>query len=309
MKRPTLSIIVPVYNEEKCLPELIRRLAALREQTLEEFELGVILVDDGSTDQSRKMLRNFSKAHEWIDIRLLMRNFGHQIAVTAGMDIALTDYVAVIDGDLQDPPELIPAMIRQLINNGDHIVYGQRTVRDGESKFKMWSARLFYQLIRSWSHLDIPLDTGDFRVMTRRARDILSEMREHSRFLRGMAPWTGLKSSGFLYARDIRFAGTTHYTLGQMVDLAFSAIVSFSITPLRAMQVLGLVAAIFGFMGLCASLLVAIFGSNAIGLGLLASLNMMSTGVVVGALGIVGGYVHRIQDEVRGRPLYLIEEN
>jgi dolichol-phosphate mannosyltransferase len=225
------------------------------------------------------------------------------------MDVALTDYVAVIDGDLQDPPELIPAMILQLVKNGDHIVYGQRTVRDGESLFKLWSARFFYKLIRHSSRLDIPLDTGDFRVMTRRARDIISEMREHNRFLRGLAPWTGLKSSSFLYSRDVRYAGSTKYTLGKMFTLAFNAIVSFSATPLRVMQVVGLILAIFGFMGVGAVIFIAIFGSSAIGLPLLASLNLWSTGVMVGALGIVGGYVHRIQDEVRGRPLYLIEEN
>ena len=309
MSLPTVSVVVPVYNEEKCLPELIRRMSALREQILEDFELELILVDDGSTDRSREMLRNFSIENEWIEIRLLMRNFGHQIAVTAGMDVALTDYVAVIDGDLQDPPELIPAMIQQLITNGDHIVYGQRAVRDGESLFKLWSARFFYRLIRHSSRLDIPLDTGDFRVMTRRARNIISEMREHNRFLRGMAPWTGLKSSSFLYSRDIRYAGTTKYTLGKMFTLAFNAIVSFSTTPLRAMQVLGLILAIFGLIGVGVALFLATFGDSAIGLGLLASLNMLSTGVVVAALGIVGGYVHRIQDEVRGRPLYLIEES
>ena len=305
----TVSIVIPVFNEEAYLPELICRLAALRESNQGEFEVNVIIVDDGSTDQSREMLRNFSRENEWIEIRLLMRNFGHQIAVTAGMDAALTDYVAVIDGDLQDPPELIPAMILQLIKNRDHIVYGQRTVRDGESLFKLWSARFFYKLIRHSSRLDIPLDTGDFRVMTRRARDIISEMREHNRFLRGLAPWTGLKSSSFLYSRDIRHAGTTKYTLGKMFILAFNAIVSFSATPLRVMQVFGLILAVFGFIGVGGALFVAAFGSSAIGLPLLASLNMCSTGVMVGALGIVGGYVHRIQDEVRGRPLYLIEEN
>jgi glycosyltransferase involved in cell wall biosynthesis len=306
---PTLSVVVPIYNEEKCLPELVARLAALREQVLGEFEINVILIDDGSTDQSRGMLKALSLTHEWINVRLLLRNFGHQIAVTAGMDVTTSDFVAVIDGDLQDPPELIPAMIRQLVNNGDHIVYGQRTVRQGESAFKLWSARLFYKLIRHSSKLDIPLDTGDFRVMSRRARDIISEMREHNRFLRGMAPWTGLKSSPFLYSRDERFAGSTKYSLPAMVNLAFNAIVSFSTTPLRALQLLGAALATFGSIGFAAFLLIALFGTGPVTFGLLASLNVISTGVVVGAIGIVGGYVHRIQDEVRGRPLYLVEEN
>jgi dolichol-phosphate mannosyltransferase len=224
------------------------------------------------------------------------------------MDITSTDYVAIIDGDLQDPPELIPEMVRQLIANGDQIVYGQRRAREGESTFKIWTARFFYRLIRRTSNLDIPLDTGDFRVMTRRAREILCQMREHNRFLRGMAPWTGLKSSSFQYSRDVRYAGATKYTLSKMIGLAFNAIVSFSTTPLRALQGLGAIVALFGMGGLLTYFLIALFGETEVGFGLLASLNILTSGVVVAAVGIVGGYVHRIQDEVRGRPLYLVEE-
>jgi dolichol-phosphate mannosyltransferase len=308
MYRPSIAIVVPIFNEESCLQELIRRLDQLRQNHLSEYEITAVLVDDGSTDASRQLLQQYKQDHDWITIRLLLRNFGHQIAVTAGMDVAQTDYVAIIDGDLQDPPELIPDMIRQLVQNGDHIVYGQRSVRDGESVFKLWTARFFYRLIRKASSLDIPLDTGDFRVMTRRARDVLTEMREHNRFLRGMAPWTGLKSSSFKYSRDVRYAGNTKYTLRKMFVLAFNAIVSFSTTPLRALQGVGLLVAITGFLGIGYYGLVGIFGDSSIGFGFLASLNVMTTGIVVASVGIVGGYVHRIQDEVRGRPLYLVEE-
>ena len=305
MTIPVVSIVVPIFNEESCLPELVRRLVDLRESNQREFEFRTILVDDGSTDQSRELLKQYALKYEWIESRLLTRNFGHQIDVTAGMDIALTDYVSIIDGDLQDPPELIPEMIRQLISNGDQIVYGQRSVRKGESAFKLWTAHFFYKLIRRSSHLDIPLDTGDFRVMTRRARDVICQLREHNRFLRGLAPWTGLKSSSFNYSRDFRYAGNTKYTFRKMVALAFNAIVSFSAMPLRFLQGLGLTIALLGCAGLVVSSVLAISGASNFGLGILASLNALISGITIGAVGLVGGYVHRIQDEVRGRPLYM----
>jgi dolichol-phosphate mannosyltransferase len=305
MTIPVVAIVVPIFNEESCLPELIRRLVDLRDSNQREFEFRAILVDDGSTDQSRELLKQYALKYEWIESRLLTRNFGHQIAVTAGMDIALTDYVSIIDGDLQDPPELIPEMIRQLISNGDQIVYGQRSVRKGESAFKLWTAHFFYKLIRRSSHLDIPLDTGDFRVMTRRARDVICQLREHNRFLRGLAPWTGLKSSSFNYSRDLRYAGTTKYTFRKMVALAFNAIVSFSAMPLRFLQGLGLTIALLGCAGLVVSSFLAISGTSNFGLGILASLNALISGITIGAVGLVGCYVHRIQDEVRGRPLYM----
>jgi dolichol-phosphate mannosyltransferase len=255
------------------------------------------------------MIRSFARDIDWITCRLLTRNFGHQIAVTAGMDIALADFIVIIDSDLQDPPELIPKMIQQLERNNDQIVYGQRISRAGESTFKLWTARLFYSLIRFSSRLDIPMDTGDFRVMTRRTRDILCDMREHNRFLRGMAPWTGLKSSCFYYSRDVRYAGTTKYTLGEMFNFAFNAIVSFSTTPIRALQGFGVFIALMGLLGVVVSGVAKIFSDYSTGVGFLASLNMLTMGVVVASVGVVGGYVHRIQDEVRGRPLYLVEES
>lgn len=309
MSSQKVSIVVPVYNEESCLHELVRRLAALRKHSLGVFDIETILVDDGSTDSSREMLTSFARENEWITSRLLTRNFGHQIAVTAGMDIASGDFIAIIDGDLQDPPELIPEMIQQLVANNDQIVYGKRILREGESKFKLWTARIFYKLIRLSSRLDIPLDTGDFRVMTRRARNILCGMREHNRFLRGMAPWTGLKSSSFFYSRDVRYAGKTKYTLGKMLVFAFNAVVSFSTTPIRALQGFGVLVAVLGLFGIVISGAMEIFSDYSTGIGFLASLNLLTMGVVVASVGIVGGYVHRIQDEVRGRPLYLVEEN
>lgn len=308
MNHLTISIVIPVYNEESCLPELVRRLSLVRLENHDEFDIAVIIVDDGSSDHSRSILKRYSQEYTWIKTRFLTRNFGHQIAVTAGMDIAQSDFIAIIDSDLQDPPELIPEMVRQLIRNGDQIVYGQRMSREGESRFKLWTARFFYRVIRRLSKLDIPLDTGDFRVMNRVARDVLTQMREKNRFLRGMAPWTGLKASSFPYSRDVRYAGQPKYGLRNMINLAFNAIVSFSVTPLRAVQAMGLGISILGFAGLAVFSTLALFGKGPTGMGLLASLNATTTGIMVSAIGVLGGYVHRIQDEVRERPMYLTTE-
>jgi dolichol-phosphate mannosyltransferase len=308
VNRSTICFVVPIFNEEDCLPEMHRRLNELRAHISGEFDLSVIYVDDGSIDQSREILNQLEEENDWVTAKLLTRNFGHQIAVTAGLDYAIADYVAIIDGDLQDPPELVPEMVEQLRRSSDRIVFGQRRVREGESKFKLLTARFFYRTIRRLSGLDIPLDTGDFRVLDRRAAEVMRSLREHNRFLRGLAPWTGLKSSSFLYDRDTRYAGETKYTLKKMFVLAFNAIVSFSITPLRALQAFGITVAITGAVVFAGSLFVPLFGHSINLMWTVISFNTFTTGVVIASIGIVGGYVHRIQDEVRGRPLYLLEE-
>ena len=309
MNQSTLCFVVPIFNEEDCLPEMHRRLSEMRIAVRPEYEVSVIYVDDGSSDRSREILLELKGEADWVDVKFLTRNFGHQIAVTAGLDHAFADFVAIIDGDLQDPPELVPEMIRQLRLNSDRIVFGQRRVRDGERKFKLWTARVFYRLIRRLSGLDIPVDTGDFTVIDRRAADVMRSLREHNRFLRGLAPWTGMKASSFLYDRDTRYAGETKYTLKKMFVLAFNAIVSFSTTPLRALQGLGIAIATLGLCGLIGSVLAPVFGQPISTLLTLLMFNTTTTGLLLAAIGIVGGYVHRIQDEVRGRPLYLLEEN
>ena len=199
-------------------------------------------------------------------------------------------------------------MLNQLRANSDNIVYGQRIKRAGESTFKVYSARFFYRLIRKLSKLDIPLDTGDFRVMTRAARNTLCSMREHNRFLRGLAPWTGLKSSHFFYDREKRFAGTTKYKMGQMLLLSFNAIITFSTTPIRLIQWVGLLLTILGCAGLFGLLLISMIVDIGVLVAFLIFLNVSIGGFIILSVGIVGGYVHRIQDEVRNRPLYLVEE-
>ena len=309
MPKPSVDVVIPIFNEESCLPEMIRRLLELRSQNIDTYDIRAIFVDDGSSDESRKILEQSSDEFGWVSVLILSRNFGHQIAVTAGMDASKADFVAVIDGDLQDPPELIIDMLSQLSLNGDSIVYGQRIARDGESKFKIMTARFFYRAIRRYSNLEIPLDTGDFRVMTAIANKRITSLREHNRFLRGLAPWTGLKSSSFPYTRDGRYAGTTKYTLRKMIVLAFNAFVSFSVTPLRAIQGLGVALA---SSGVCALLLAAILAAtqqSIPGYVYVILVNWVMTGVIVASIGVVGGYVHRIQDEVRDRPLYFLEKD
>lgn len=285
-----------------------RRLSDLRNAVTDNFDLRVIYVDDGSRDRSREILLEISRDNPWAKVVLLTRNFGHQIAVTAGLEQSTGEYVAIIDGDLQDPPELIPQMLDALTRSDSHVVFGQRESRVGETKFKTATAKLFYKMIRQISAVDIPLDTGDFRVMDAKARDTMIAMPEKNRFLRGMIPWTGLKSQPFMYQRESRYSGTTKYSMKHMLILASNAVVSFSITPLRAIQLIGLVIA--GISAVATTLVTGAFliGRHPSALLLLACFQTFMTGIVLSAVGILGGYLHRIQDEVRHRPLYLVEQ-
>jgi dolichol-phosphate mannosyltransferase len=303
-----VDVIVPIYNEEACLPEMQRRLAQLRSAAAEEYDIRVIYVDDGSRDQSCQILTAIADENPWVKVIFLARNFGHQIAVTAGLENSSGEFTAIIDGDLQDPPELIIPMLSMLHDAQVHVVFGQRESREGETKFKTATAKSFYKLIRKISAVDIPLDTGDFRVMDRKAREALLSMPERNRFLRGMIPWTGLSSRPFLYQRESRYSGSTKYSMKQMFILASNAVVSFSITPLRLIQLLGILT--IGLSGIAAAVvLVAAFcGSNPSSLLVFAIFQSVLTGVVLLSIGVLGGYLHRIQDEVRHRPLYLVEK-
>lgn len=307
MQRVSLDIIVPVYNEEDCLPELLQRIDEVRRHVMGWMDVYVIAVDDGSTDSSREVVRAAREQHPWISGINLTRNFGHQIAVSAGMDMSKSDYVAIIDADLQDPPELIPEMVQKLMHEQVEIVYGTRISRDGETRSKQVAAKIFYRILKGASGLDIPLDTGDFRVMTKKANSQIASLREHNRFLRGLAAWTGLNASPYWYSRDRRFAGKSKYTFGRMISLAFNGLVSFSPLPLRLMQLVGVLIFAVGISIPVMLFIVNIWMSVPLVEGILVALSVVNIGVVLGAIGIVGGYVHRIQDEVRGRPLYLKE--
>ena len=229
-KKEKLDVVVPVYNEEECLDELVRRLILVKEK-MNEVDMNLLFVNDGSRDGSILKLCSYAEKYSYIKVISFSRNFGHQAAVTAGLDQATGDYVAIIDADLQDPPELIEPMYTKA-KEGFDIVYGKRSSRKGETLFKKLSARYFYKFISTMCDVEIPEDTGDFRLISRRVLTAVRAMREKHRFLRGMIPWVGFKSIPLYYHRDERHAGETKYPLRKMIRFALDAIFSFSNTPL-----------------------------------------------------------------------------
>lgn len=231
-EKPLLSVVIPIFNEEACLPETVRRLLALEEMLSHEVSLEFLFVDDGSKDKSLSFLKEMTASYPQIKIIAFSRNFGHQIAITAGIDMAAGDYVAVIDADLQDPPELIEAMYHLALTGYD-IVYGKRRSRAGETLFKRATASAFYRFFSYMCEIDIPTDTGDFRLMSRRVVDAFKQLRERHRFVRGMIPWVGFRATPIEYDRDERYAGETKYPLRKMIGFATNAILSFSKKPLR----------------------------------------------------------------------------
>lgn len=303
-----LSIVVPVFNEEACLPELVRRLEVVRAELASDGQVEFMFVDDGSTDASRDIVRELSQVRSHVRAVFLSRNFGHQIAVTAGVDHAKGEYLAIIDADLQDPPELIVPMLR-LAEAGNDVVFGQRRSRAGESTFKRMSAIAFYRVIRAMCDIDIPMDTGDFRVISRRVADGLRSMREKHRFVRGMVPWLGYKSSPFSYDRDERHAGTTKYPLARMLAFAANAILSFSAKPLGLAIRLGLATIAVGIAGACYMIYLKIFTDIPVpGVTAILLTIIIFGGAQLMLTGLVGEYVARIFEEAKNRPLYVISE-
>ncbi len=308
--QPTrVDLVIPVFNEIDCLGELVRRLGALRtSEAAALLDIRAIIVDDGSTDGSGARIDALAVENPWIHALHLVRNFGHQPAVTAGLDASDADYVAVIDADLQDPPELIPAMLDQLRIDCVYVVYGTRSARPGDSWFKRKTAVGFYRLMRKLSGLDLPIDAGDFRVMDRAVVDALRELPEHHRMMRALIPWLGYSSSGFRYERDQRFVGATKYPLRKMLVLASHAVFSFSTFPIRLVQGAGLLLAALGSLALATLAVLDLAGVVTVRLAAWIGIGMvMQTAVLLLAIGLVGGYVYRIQDEVKGRPLYVLQ--
>ena len=301
-----VDVVIPIFNEESCLEEMHRRISKVRNLALDNLDIRATYVDDGSNDASREMLTRISTNDSWVTSVFLARNFGHQVAVTAGLAQSTSDYTVIIDGDLQDPPELVPELVEVIRNSDVHIVYGKRIARTGETWFKRKSASVFYKIIRRLSSVDIPLDTGDFRIMDQQAVRTLLTMPERNRFLRGMIPWTGLKSEAFEYERESRHAGETKYTLRKMLLLAANAVATLSIAPLRSIQICSMLFASMGGLSLVCTAVFDLFGSVS-GLIYLAELQILVTGALMGTVGILGGYLHRIQDEVRDRPLFVLE--
>ena len=307
-ERLSLTIVIPVFNEEECIDALFARLLGLRDRMRERAELEFVFVDDGSTDASPAMLAALAETGPFVKLISFSRNFGHQIAVTAGIDHAEGDWVAVIDADLQDPPEAIADMLEVALGGYD-VVYGQRRSRKGETAFKKASANAFYRILSRLCDIDIPVDTGDFRIMSRRVVATMRKMRERHRFIRGMIPWIGFRSAPFAYDRDERFAGQTKYPLRKMLGFAANAILSFSATPLAIATRLGLGAVALGLFGAAYMLYLKLFTTIPVpGVTSILVTIVLFGGFQILLIGLVGEYVTRIFEEAKDRPLYVIAE-
>jgi len=304
--QPIYSIIAPVYNEHESLTELYRRVSQVMDSTGEPWEL--VLVDDGSRDGSSQIMRKLADEDSKVRPVVFARNFGHQIAVTAGLDYARGKAVVIIDADLQDPPEVILELIAKW-KEGYQVVYAVREEREGESWFKTATASIFYRLIYRITDVKIPLDTGDFRLMDRAVVDVLNTMRERHRFLRGMAAWVGFRQIGVPYSRAARFAGTTKYPLSKMLKLAENAVTSFSYFPLQLATYIGFIAAGLGILAIPVVIALRLTGWQFfIGQATTLIAVLFLGGVQLISLGILGEYLGRVYDEVRGRPLYIVSE-
>jgi polyisoprenyl-phosphate glycosyltransferase len=300
------SIIAPIFNELGNIPELLRRINEVMDSTGKTWEL--VMIDDGSTDGSTDLIRELAVVDERVRPVIFARNFGHQIAVTAGLDYSRGAAVVIIDADLQDPPELILEMIEKW-KEGNQVVYAIRSEREGETWFKEFTASLFYRLIYRITDVDIPLDTGDFRLLDRKVVDVMGQMRERHRFLRGMSVWVGFKQTGVEYKRSARFTGETKYPLKKMVKFATDAITSFSYFPLQLAMYLGFISAGVSILVIPIVIFMRLAGSQAF-FGQASTLVavLFLGGVQLISLGILGEYVGRLYDEAKGRPLYITSE-
>lgn len=298
------SIIIPVYNEEAVIHETRRRLTRVMESIGEPYEL--LFVNDGSQDRTGAIIDAFAKADERIRVLDFSRNFGHQIAITAGMDYARGDAVIIIDGDLQDPPELIPEMIEKW-REGYEVVYAQRSERKGESGFKKVTAALFYRVLDKLSEVKMPVDTGDFRLIDRKVCDAMREVREKNRYVRGLISWVGFRQTSIQYVREERYAGRSKYPLGKMLHFSLDGITSFSYKPLKLALYMGLIITLASLVFLLGALGQKLLTANpGAGWAALIACLMMLNGIVLTFLGITGEYIGRIYDESRDRPLYIL---
>ena len=299
---PVYSVVIPCYNEEASISETHRRLTEVMRGMGESYEL--IYVNDGSRDRTPQLLDDLADGDSHVRVLHFAANRGHQVAVSAGLDYAVGEAVVIIDADLQDPPEVIPQMAQRW-KAGAQVVYGKRKSRQGETRFKEWTAKAYYRLLKKIAGDIFPEDTGDFRLVDRQVADVIRGMPEHARYLRGMFAWAGFKQEALLYDRDKRFAGETHYPLKKMLRLAAHGIMSFSEKPLLWALWLGLLWLFASGLLFVIALVMAIAGKAA-GSLLLYAVISLATGCLLAAMGILGGYLARVYDEVKGRPLYVV---
>jgi len=304
-EKKLVSIVIPVFNEIDVIDACYERLTRVM-QTLDDYEYELVFVDDGSSDRSYERLIAFHEQDPHLKIVKFSRNFGHQIAVTAGVDEARGDAIVIIDADLQDPPETIPEMLKKW-EQGYDVVYGVRQRRAGESRLKLLTAAAFYRLLRSFTNIEIPVDVGDFRLISARAAEQLRKLREKDRFVRGLVSWIGFRQTGIPYERDSRLAGETKYPYRKMFKFAIDGITSFSNLPLKLASWLGYMASFLAFIYLASVFVQRAMGQTVEGWATIMVAMLFLGGVQLICLGIIGEYIGRIFNETKSRPMYVIE--
>jgi dolichol-phosphate mannosyltransferase len=300
------SVVIPVYNEELVVYETYNRLKIVMDSLNRPYEL--VFVNDGSMDNTAAILKSICESDQNARMVDFSRNFGHQLAITAGMDYAVGDAIVIIDADLQDPPEVIPQMLEKW-SEGYDVVYGKRLKRQGETLFKKWTAKLFYRFLKSMTTEELPLDAGDFRLIDRKVCDALKSVNERSRYIRGIISWLGFRQTYVEYVRDKRFAGETKYPLKKMIHFALDAITSFSYKPLKLASYFGSFLSALSFLYLLVVIYQRLFTNTTItGWASTLAVSLFFNGIVLIILGIIGEYIGRIYDEAKGRPLYIVRE-
>jgi glycosyltransferase involved in cell wall biosynthesis len=308
-EHPLVSIVSPVYQEEDGIEEFHRRLVAAMEGIDDDLSFEVVYVNDGSKDRSLDLLEKIAADDGRVRVVDLSRNFGHQVALSAGVDHARGDAVVVIDSDLQDPPEVILDMIQRW-RDGFKVVYGVRISRAGETRFKLLTSKIYYGLMDRISEVPLPRQAGDFRLLDRKVVDVLDQMPERNRYVRGMVAWVGFPQCAVEYERDPRFAGTTNYTLARMVRLALDGLTSFSDRPLRLATQLGVIVMALSFAVAGWTIVASMFdlGSSSRGWSSLMAVVLLLGGVQLLCIGVLGEYLGRVYRETKGRPLYVVNE-
>ena len=306
MKR--ISLVIPMYFEEKVVDECYNRVSKVLKE-LKKYDYEIIFINDGSKDKTQELLENISNKDKNVKIISFSRNFGHQAAVTAGLKETTGDAVIIMDADMQDPPEIIPDMV-ELWENGNEVIYGKRKSRKGESKFKLLSAKAFYKILNALSDVDIPQDTGDFRLVDKKIVEKMNSLPEHNKFLRGLWSWLGFKQCAYEYDRKERFAGKTKYPLKKMLKLASDGIISFSSKPIKLVGMLGIISIVISFAILIYALISYFCNLNNLSAGwtsLMCAITFFA-GVQLLSLWIISEYIGRIYDETKGRPQYIIDK-
>lgn len=303
-----ISVVIPMYNEEEVAKTSYLRIQKVMED-LKQYDYEMLFVDDGSRDKTLSLLEEIAKENQKVKILSLSRNFGHQAAVTAGIQYVIGDAVIIMDADLQDPPELLPEMVA-LWEEGNEVIYGQRRSRKGESAFKLLTAKMFYRTLNALSDVEIPKDTGDFRLVDKKVIDVINTMPEHNKFLRGLFSWIGFQQKAYFYEREERKAGKTKYPFQKMWKLASDGIISFSTKPLKIVGGLGCVTIILSIAILIYSLVSYVFQLNHLTPGwtsIMVAITLFS-GVQLVSIWIISEYIARIYDETRQRPEYIIDK-